>query len=108
MASGLNGQSFAFNGYLPTDAAQRDKRIKELELRSRKEKQTQLFIETPYRNAAMLEALIAACAPGTLLCVATDLSLPSETIRTMTAAQWKTAPAPDFHKKPTVFLLLGQ
>ncbi|WP_332855864.1 SAM-dependent methyltransferase [Duganella sp. S19_KUP01_CR8] len=108
MASGLNGQSFAFNGYLPTDAAQRTTRIKELELRSRKEKQTQLFIETPYRNAAMLEALIAACAPGTLVCVATDLSLPSETIRTMTASQWKSAKAPDFHKKPTVFLLLGQ
>ncbi|WP_373987848.1 SAM-dependent methyltransferase [Duganella sp. BuS-21] len=108
MASGLNGQSFAFNGYLPTDAAQRAARIKELELRSRKEKQTQLFIETPYRNAAMLEALIASCAPGTLVCVATDLSLPSETIRTTTAALWKTAPAPDFHKKPTVFLLLGQ
>ncbi|MHA4866631.1 SAM-dependent methyltransferase [Duganella sp. PWIR1] len=108
MASGLNGQSFAFNGYLPTDAAQRAARIKELELRSRKEKQTQLFIETPYRNAAMLEALIASCAPGTLACVATDLSLPTETIRTMTAAQWKTAPAPDFHKKPTVFLLLAQ
>ncbi|RFP18664.1 MULTISPECIES: SAM-dependent methyltransferase [unclassified Duganella] len=108
MASGLNGQSFAFNGYLPTDAAQRATRIKELELRSRKEKQTQLFIETPYRNAAMLEALIAACAPGTLVCVATDLSLPSETIRTMTASQWKSAKAPDFHKKPTVFLLLGQ
>jgi len=108
MASGLNGQSFAFNGYLPTDAGQRDKRIKELEQRSRKEKQTQLFIETPYRNAAMLEALVASCAPGTLICVATDLSLPSETIRTMTAAQWKSAPAPDFHKKPTVFLLLGQ
>jgi 16S rRNA (cytidine1402-2'-O)-methyltransferase len=108
MASGLNGQSFAFNGYLPTDAAQRAARIKELELRSRKEKQTQLFIETPYRNAAMLEALIASCAPGTLVCVATDLSLPTETIRTMTAAQWKTAPAPDFHKKPTVFLLLAQ
>jgi 16S rRNA (cytidine1402-2'-O)-methyltransferase len=108
MASGLNGQSFAFNGYLPTDAAQRAARIKELELRSRKEKQTQLFIETPYRNAAMLEALIASCAPGTLVCVATDLSLPTETIRTMTAAQWKSAPAPDFHKKPTVFLLLAQ
>lgn len=108
MASGLNGQSFAFNGYLPTDAAQRATRIKELEQRSRKEKQTQLFIETPYRNAAMLEALVAACAPSTLLCVATDLSLPSETIRTMSAAQWKSAKAPDFHKKPTVFLLLGQ
>jgi 16S rRNA (cytidine1402-2'-O)-methyltransferase len=108
MASGLNGQSFAFNGYLPTDAAQRTARIKELEQRSRKEKQTQLFIETPYRNAAMLEALVASCAPGTLVCVATDLSLPSESIRTMTAAHWKSAPAPDFHKKPTVFLLLGQ
>lgn len=108
MASGLNGQSFAFNGYLPTDAAQRATRIKELETRSRKEKQTQLFIETPYRNAAMLEALVAACAPGTLVCVATDLSLASETIRTMTAAQWKSAKAPDFHKKPTVFLLLAQ
>lgn len=112
MASGLNGQSFAFNGYLPTDAAQRTKRIQELEKRSRAEKQTQLFIETPYRNAAMLEALVAACQPGTLICVATDLSLPSETIRTMTGAKWKSqladGKAPDFHKKPTVFLLLGQ
>lgn len=108
MASGLNGQSFAFNGYLPTDAGQRATRIKELETRSRKEKQTQLFIETPYRNAAMLEALVAACASSTLVCVATDLSLASETIRTMTAAQWKSAKAPDFHKKPTVFLLLAQ
>ena len=108
MASGLNGQSFAFNGYLPTDAGQRATRIKELETRSRKEKQTQLLIETPYRNAAMLEALVAACAPSTLVCVATDLSLASETIRTMTAAQWKSAKAPDFHKKPTVFLLLAQ
>jgi len=108
MASGLNGQSFAFNGYLPTDAAQRAKRIQELEKRSRSEKQTQLFIETPYRNAAMLEALVASCQPGTLICVATDISLPGEAIRTMTAAQWKTAPAPDFHKKPTVFLLLAQ
>ena len=107
MASGLNGQSFAFNGYLPTDAAQRTARIKELEQRSRKERQTQLFIETPYRNAAMLEALVTACAPGTLICVATDLSLVSETIRTMSAAQWKSAKAPDFHKKPTVFLLLA-
>lgn len=112
MASGLNGQSFAFNGYLPTDAAQRLARIKELETRSRKEKQTQLFIETPYRNTAMLEALVGACAPGTLVCVATDLSLATETISTRTGAQWKSqlaaGKAPDFHKKPTVFLLLGQ
>ena len=112
MASGLNGQSFAFNGYLPTDAAQRTARIKELETRSRKEKQTQLFIETPYRNTAMLEALVGACAPGTLICVATDLSLATETIRTQTGAQWKSqlgaGKSPEFHKKPTVFLLLGQ
>ena len=112
MASGLNGQSFAFNGYLPTDAALRAKRIKELEVRSRTEKQTQLFIETPYRNAAMLDALVDACQPATLISVATDISLPAEAIRTMSAAQWKSqlgaGKAPDFHKKPTVFLLLAQ
>lgn len=112
MASGLNGQSFAFNGYLPTDAALRSKRIRELELRSRAEKQTQLLIETPYRNAAMLEALAAACQGTTLMCVATDLSLESESIRTLTAAKWKAllgaGKMPDFHKKPTVFLLLAQ
>lgn len=112
MASGLSGQSFAFNGYLPTDAAQRAKRLKDLETRSRQEKQTQLFIETPYRNAAMLEALVSTCAGSTLICVATDISLPTEAIRTQTGAQWKSqltaGKAPDFHKKPTVFLLLAQ
>jgi 16S rRNA (cytidine1402-2'-O)-methyltransferase len=112
MASGLNGQSFAFNGYLPTDAAQRGKRIQQLEQRSRSEKQTQLLIETPYRNGAMLEALVASCQPGTLVCVATDLSLPTEAVRTLTAAKWKvqlaSGKAPDFHKKPTVFLFLAQ
>jgi len=112
MASGLNGQSFAFNGYLPTDAGQRAKRIQQLEQRSRSEKQTQLLIETPYRNGAMLEALITSCQPGTLVCVATALSLTTETVRTQTAAKWKTqlaaGKAPDFHKKPTVFLFLAQ
>ena len=112
MASGLNGQSFAFNGYLPTDAAQRVKRIRELEQRSRTEKQTQLFIETPYRNGAMLEALTANCQANTLICVATDLTLASESVRTQTATQWKSQLAagktPDFHKKPTVFLLLAE
>src|SRR4029078_534758 len=72
MASGLNGQSFAFNGYLPIDPQQRSKRIKALEERSRHEKQTQLFIETPYRNGAMLDALAASCQPNTVICVATD------------------------------------
>ena len=112
MASGLNGQSFAFNGYLPVDAALRLKRLRELELRSRQEKQTQLFIETPYRNSAMLEALAAQCQASTLICVATDLTLASESIITRTAAQWKSAlasgKAPDFQRKPSVFLLLAQ
>jgi 16S rRNA (cytidine1402-2'-O)-methyltransferase len=111
MASGLNGQSFAFNGYLPTDPGQRAKRIQELEARSRKDKQTQLFIETPYRNAALLEALCHACQPGTQLCVATDLTLISESIKTQTVSQWSTDIAqgnlPDFNKKPTVFLFLA-
>jgi 16S rRNA (cytidine1402-2'-O)-methyltransferase len=111
MASGLNGQSFAFNGYLPTDAALRAKRIKELEQRSSREKQTQLLIETPYRNGAMLEALAGTCQAGTLICVATDLSLATESIRTLSAVKWKGLLAagkmPDFHKKPTVFLLLA-
>jgi len=111
MASGLHGQSFAFNGYLPTDAAERSKRIKALEDRSRQDKQTQIFIETPYRNGALLEALAASCRPETLICVATDLTAPDESIRTQAAAKWKSQIAsgkqPDFHRKPTVFLLLA-
>ncbi|AKZ64140.1 SAM-dependent methyltransferase [Herbaspirillum hiltneri N3] len=111
MSSGLNGQSFAFNGYLPTDAAQRTKRIRQLEERSRQERQTQLLIETPYRNGAMLEALASACNGSTLISVATDLTLATEAIRTQTAAKWKSelgaGKTPDFHKKPTVFLLLA-
>ncbi|GGX29391.1 SAM-dependent methyltransferase [Undibacterium squillarum] len=111
MGSGLNGQSFAFHGYLPTDAAQRAKRIKELEERSRKEKQTQLFIETPYRNAAFLEALLQHCHPSTSACIATDLTLDSESLQTRTVAEWKKhisqCGQPDFHKKPTVFLFLA-
>lgn len=112
MASGLNGQSFAFNGYLPVDAALRAKRIRELEARSRVEKQTQLLIETPYRNVAMLDALATECQAKTLVCVATDLTLASESIVTCTAGQWKQALAagktPDFQRRPTVFLLLAE
>ena len=111
MASGLSGQSFAFNGYLPIDAGQRAKRIKELEERSRREKQTQLFIETPYRNGPLLDTLVNTCLPATLICVATDLTLASESIQTQAAAKWKSdlksGNAPDFNKKPTVFLLLA-
>lgn len=111
MGSGLNGQSFAFHGYLPQDAEARSKRIKELETRSQKEQQTQLFIETPYRNGALLQALLAQCQPQTLLCCATDLSLPTEQVRTMRVADWKKqdmqAIQHSLHKKPTVFLFLA-
>lgn len=112
MASGLNGQSFAFNGYLPMDAGQRTKRIKTLEERSRQDKQTQLFIETPYRNMALLEALVTLCHSTTRICIATDLTLDSESIKTQSASKWKADLAagrtPDFHKKPTVFLFLAE
>lgn len=112
MASGLNGQSFAFNGYLPVDATQRSKRIKVLEDRSQQEKQTQLFIETPYRNIALLEALVSTCNATTRICVATDLTLKSEFIKSQPVSKWKADLAagklPDFHKKPTVFLFLAE
>ncbi len=111
MASGLNGQSFAFHGYLPTDAQERAARIRQLEQRSRQEKQTQIVIETPYRNEALLEALATHCAGPTLVCVATDLTLETEAVVTKSAAAWKQAIAggkmPAFRKKPTVFLFLA-
>ena len=111
MASGLNGQSFAFHGYLPVDAQERAKKIRALESRSRQERQTQIFIETPYRNGALLEALVSSCHADTLLCVATNLSLDSESVKTLRAAQWKSAlahTAAGLQKQPTVFLLLAQ
>lgn len=111
MASGLNGQSFAFQGYLPTDAGQRAARLRQLEQRSRQEKQTQIFIETPYRNEAMLEAIANHCTNTTLVTVATDLTLATETVRTQPVQIWKNEITagrfPDFKKKPTVFLLLA-
>jgi 16S rRNA (cytidine1402-2'-O)-methyltransferase len=107
MASGLNGQSFAFHGYLPVDANERVKRLRELEQISRKGKQTQIFIETPYRNRTLLDALLANCAPSTLVCVAADLTLPTETIVSRAVADWKKKPAPELHKRPAIFLLLA-
>ncbi|TDV16175.1 SAM-dependent methyltransferase [Paraburkholderia caballeronis] len=107
MASGLNGQSFAFHGYLPVDAAERAKRLRDLEQQSRKAKQTQIFIETPYRNRALLDTLLATCAPSTLICVAADLTLPTETIVSRAASDWKKGPVPDLHKRPAIFLLLA-
>jgi 16S rRNA (cytidine1402-2'-O)-methyltransferase len=107
MASGLEGQRFAFCGYLPRDASDRAQRIKALEQRSRREQETEIFIETPYRNDALLGALLDLCAPATRLCVAADLTLPSESIRTQPVADWRRA-RPALGKRPAVFLLLAR
>jgi 16S rRNA (cytidine1402-2'-O)-methyltransferase len=106
MASGLEGQRFAFCGYLPREAAARARRIRELESRSRRERETEIFIETPYRNDALLNALLETCNISTRLCVAADLTLPSESIAVRTIAQWRRARAP-IGKRPAVFLLLA-
>jgi 16S rRNA (cytidine1402-2'-O)-methyltransferase len=106
MASGLEGQRFAFCGYLPRDAAERKKTILDLERRSSAEKATQIFIETPYRNEVLLAALLDACNPKTRLCVAADLTLPSESISTRTIAEWRRSKAA-IGRRPAVFLLLG-
>ncbi|HEX8962168.1 MAG TPA: SAM-dependent methyltransferase [Rhodocyclaceae bacterium] len=107
MASGLDGQRFAFHGYLPQREPDRSKRIAELERESARQNQTQLFIETPYRNAALFQSLLAACRPATLLCVAADLTLATESVQTRKIADWRRLPAPALEKRPTVFLLLS-
>ncbi|MDR1557493.1 MAG: SAM-dependent methyltransferase [Tannerellaceae bacterium] len=104
MASGFNGQSFAFNGYLPVDAAGRASAIKRLENRVYSEDQTQLFIETPYRNNKLVDELIRTCRPSTRLCIASDLTCEGETIRTRPVKDWA-GKAPDLNKKPAIFLL---
>ena len=108
MASGLNGQCFAFHGYLPIAEAERNKAIAKLESDSARLKQTQLFIETPYRNDRLFGALLGQCRPETLLCVATDITSPSEQILTRSIAQWKSLPALQLNKRPSLFLLLGK
>lgn len=107
MASGLNGQRFAFHGYLPAKEAERLKALRDLEAESRKRHQTQIFIETPYRNQQMLDGLLRACQPTTRITVATDLTLPGETVLTRTVAEWKKQTPPDIERRPTVFLLLA-
>lgn len=107
MASGLNGQSFAFLGYLPVDKAERAKKLKEIEKRAATHKETQIFIETPYRNMQMLEAILSTCHANTRLCIACNVSLPDEMIVTKTINGWKQGILPDLNKKPTVFLLLA-
>lgn len=107
MASGLNGQRFAFQGYLPAKDIERLKTLHDLESESRKRVQTQIFIETPYRNRAMFDAILQACQPATRLTVATDLSLPGESVLTRTIQQWKKQTPPEIERRPTVFLLLA-
>lgn len=107
MACGLDGQRFAFHGYLPAHEPERSRRIAELERESGRLKQTQLFIETPYRNRALFNALLGACRPQTRLCLATDLTLASERIVTRRIEDWKEAATPDLERRPTVFLLLA-
>lgn len=106
MASGLEGQRFAFCGYLPREAPERARRIRELQARSRKEKETQIFIETPYRSDTLLSALLESCDAKTKLCVAADLTLPSETIASRSIRDWKAAKA-SLGRRPAVFLLLA-
>jgi 16S rRNA (cytidine1402-2'-O)-methyltransferase len=107
MASGLDGQRFTFHGYLPAREPARGQRIVELEKESAGRRQTQIFIETPYRNLALFHALLATCQPRTRLCLATDLTLGSEQIRMQCIADWKTSSLPVMDKCPTVFLLLA-
>ena len=106
MASGLNGQNFVFHGYLPVADLERVKGLRELEKQSRRLKQTQIFIETPYRNMKLVHSILATCAPATLLCVATEVTLASEEIRTKTVAAW-TEQLPKLDRRPAVFLLLA-
>jgi 16S rRNA (cytidine1402-2'-O)-methyltransferase len=106
MASGFNGQSFTFHGYLPIDKAERSRRIKDLENNSIRFKQTQLFIETPFRNNSILEEVLRTCSPKTQLCIACNLTAEDEFVKTLSVFDWKKQ-IPDLHKKPTIFLLSG-
>jgi 16S rRNA (cytidine1402-2'-O)-methyltransferase len=107
MSSGLNGQSFAFNGYLPIDEKDREKKIKSLELLASQQKQTQLFIETPYRNKQMLASLLKTLKPETRLGIASNITAEDEFIKTGSVAWWRKQPSlPDIHKKPTIFMFL--
>ena len=104
MASGLNGQNFCFHGYLPVNNPQRSKKIKDIENSSRKYGQAQIFIETPYRNDRLLEDILKTCDQTTMLCIACDITLESEYIRTMSIAVWKKERV-SFHKRPCIFII---
>lgn len=107
MASGLEGQRFAFHGYLPQRAEERATALRRLERESRAQRQTQLFIETPYRTVTMLEALRATLEPATRVCVASDLTLPDETVVTLPVAEWRRRDPAIYARRPAIFLLLA-
>ncbi len=107
MASGFNGQQFTFLGYLPSDKSARISKLKDIERQSERLNQTQIFIETPYRNQHMLEDILSNCNPTTRLCIAKNVSLETELVISKTIAEWKKSELPDLHKQPTVFLLLA-
>jgi 16S rRNA (cytidine1402-2'-O)-methyltransferase len=104
MASGLDGQRFVFHGYAPVDATDRSRQLQVWEQTSSKQKQTQLLIETPYRNLAMFSSLLEHLKGNTRLCIARSLTTNDEWIRTLTVTQWKSQPKPDLDKYPTLFL----
>ena len=104
MASGMNGQSFTFNGYLPIEKGEKKTALKNLEKLSQDKNQSQIFIETPYRNNKMLEDILQAINPATHLCIATDITLPTEYIKTLRASDWKKVKV-DLHNRPTIFII---
>jgi 16S rRNA (cytidine1402-2'-O)-methyltransferase len=106
MASGFNGQHFCFQGYLPIDNLERIKKLKQLEEESSRNQCTQIFIETPYRNNKMLEAILQYCQPATQLCIASEITSPNEFIKTKKIGAWKNEQV-DLHKKPVIFLLMA-
>lgn len=105
MASGMNGQNFAFVGYLGVQKNDRVRDLKRLEQLVKKQNQTQIFIETPYRNMQLIEDMLKNLQPNTKLCIASELTLPTEYIKTKTISQWRKAKLPDLHKKPVIFLI---
>jgi 16S rRNA (cytidine1402-2'-O)-methyltransferase len=106
MASGFNGQNFTFHGYLPIEKHEREKKLRDIEKDSLRHQKTQIFIETPYRNNAMLSSILSACFPGTMLCIAANIGQPDEMIIAKSVKEWKNK-MPDLNKKPVVFLIMN-
>lgn len=108
MASGFNGQEFAFHGYLPIDAKARKQMISQLDNESRRHNRTQIFMEAPHRNDELLRDIIATCSPGSRLCIAADLTLPDELIISKSIQEWKSAPQPRLQRRPTIFIIYAR